>query len=411
MTSGATARPHNRMSRGISGRIKVTPRGFGGPFVRFGIPVAALFVALLLGALILLAAGDNPVDAYRTMFDASLSGPTAWARTLALATPLILTGLAAAVAFQMRVYNIGAEGQLYIGAIAASGVGLALPEATPMVLMLGAMLIVGAMAGALWAGLAAVPKALFDADEIITTLMLNFVALSLMNYLIFGSQTFWRDPQRVVPGGKRLPESAIMPAISGRMHIGILVAVASAVIIWWLLARTSWGFTVRTIGDSKPAARYAGMSVKKQILIVLALSGALAGIAGVSEVSGVTKGLEPRSLATDIGFTGIIVAVVARSNALGVVPVSVFLAAIATSGSRLQSIGIQVEVVLLLQGLIFLTVTAGEYFVTNKVSLAPRMHAAVPADDPVPTSREPSTASIEAQASEPDALVPEQVAT
>lgn len=391
------------------GRIKVTPRGFGGPFVRFGIPVAALFVALVLGAAILLTAGNNPLEAYRTMFDVSLSGWTALARTLALATPLILTGLAAAVAFQMRVYNIGGEGQLYLGAIAASGVGLALPETTPMVPMLGAMLLAGALAGALWAGLAAVPKALFDADEIITTLMLNFVALSLMNYLIFGSRSFWRDPQRVVPGGKRLPESAIMPALSGRMHIGIIIAVGCAVLLWWLLTRTSWGFKVRTIGDSRPAARYAGMSVKKQILIVLAISGALAGIAGVSEVSGVSKGLEPNSLTTDIGFTGIIVAVVARSNALGVVPVSVFLAAIATSGSRLQSIGIQIEVVLLLQGLIFLTVTAGEFFVNNKVTLAPRGEGERAIDDDLvlgvgepddalpPDDRTPATAPIPEQ--------------
>ena len=365
----------------LLGRIKVTPRGFGGPGVRFGIPVLALVFALMLGGLILLAAGDNPLEAYRTMFDASLNGWSSLTRTLALATPLILTGLAAAVAFQMRVYNIGGEGQLYIGAIAASGVGLALPESTPMVFMLGSMLVVGAIAGALWAGLAAVPKAVFGADEIITTLMLNFVALSIMNYLIFGSMTFWRDPQRVVPGGKRLPESAIMPALSGRMHIGIIVAVVCAIAMWWLFSRTSWGFKVRTIGDSRSAARYAGIGVRQQILIVLALSGALAGIAGVVEVSGVTKGLEPRSLATDIGFTGIIVAVVARSNALGVVPVSVFLAAIATSGSRLQSIGIQIEVVLLLQGLIFLSVTAGEFFVTNKVGLAPRSPAGG-GDDP-----------------------------
>lgn len=348
--------------------------------VRFGVPFAALVVALLLGAIILGIAGNDPIEAYRTMFDASLNGWKAITRTLALATPLILTGLAAAVAFQMRVYNIGGEGQLYLGAIAASWVGLALPETTPMALMLSAMLVAGAIAGAFWALLAAIPKAYFNADEIITTLMLNFVALSLMNWLIFGSRSFWRDPRRPVPSGKRLPESAVMPSLANRMHIGIIIAVVAAILLWWVLRKTAWGFQVRTIGDSPRAARYAGMSVRFKTMAVLAVSGALAAIAGVSEVSGVTKGLEPVALTSNIGFTGIIIAVVARSHPLGVVPVSVFLAGIATSGSRLQSIGINVQVVVLLQGLIFLTVTAGEFFVTNKVSLGSRQPADTASD-------------------------------
>ena len=352
-----------------SGRVRVTPRGIAGPVVRFGVPFLALIVALAIGAVILLIAGNNPLEAYVEMFDSSLNGWTAMARTLALATPLILTGLAAAVAFQMRIYNIGGEGQLYMGAIAASGVGLALPETTPAVIMLGSMLVVGAVAGALWALLAAIPKALFGADEIITTLMLNFVALGFMNYLIFGSRSFWRDPLRTVPGGKRLPEAAIFPSLSGRLHAGIIIALAAAVLLWWLLRQTSWGFQIRTVGDSPRAARYAGMGVRAKTITVLAMSGALAAIAGVSEVSGVSKGLEPITIAADIGFTGIIVAVVARNNPLGVVPVSIFLAAIETSGSRLQSLGIDVEVVFLLEGLIFLTVTAGEFFVGNRIVL------------------------------------------
>lgn len=353
------------------GRIVVGPRGYGGPLIRFGVPVVSLIAALFVGGLVLAAAGNNPFEAYRTMFDASLNGWSSITRTLTLGTPLILTGLAAAVAFRMRVYNIGAEGQLYMGAVAGSWVALAFPADLPKPIMLFAFMLGGALAGAVWAGLAAIPKAYLNADEIITTLMLNFVALSLMNYLIFGSMTFWRDPSRPVPGGKRIPDSALLPVLSGRLHAGFIIAVAAAVILWWFMRQTSWGFQLRTIGDSPAAARYAGMGVKFKTLSVLAISGALAGIAGAVEVSGVTKGLEPRALATDIGFTGIIVAVVARTNPLGVVPVSVFLAAIATSGSRLQSIGIQVEVVFLLQGLIFLSVTAGEFFVTNRVSLAP----------------------------------------
>ncbi|MGZ0176665.1 MAG: ABC transporter permease [Acidimicrobiales bacterium] len=350
-------------------RISVQPRAHGGAHVRFGVPVASLVFALMVGAVILALVGNNPFEAYRTMYDASLNGWTSISRSLTLATPLILTGLAAAIAFRMKVYNIGAEGQLYLGAIASSWVALALPPDLPKPIMLTFFILGGAVAGAIWAGLAAIPRAFLNADEIITTLMLNFVALSLMNYLIFGSMSFWRDPERPVPQGLKIPESARLPILSGRLHAGVIVAVVAAALLWWVLRRTSWGFQVRTIGDSPDAARYAGMNVKLKLFWVLAISGALAGIAGAVEVSGVTKSLEPKALATEIGFTGIIVAVVARMNPLGVVPVSIFLAAIATSGSRLQSIGIQVEVVFLLQGLIFLSVTAGEFFVTNKVSL------------------------------------------
>lgn len=351
------------MSRGV----RVQPRGAVRPGIRLGIPLAALVAALVAGGLVLLAAGNDPIEAYRTMFDSSMNGVNAWTRTLTLATPLTLTGLAAAIAFRMRVYNIGAEGQLYMGAIATSGLALWLPADTPPMVMLPAIILAGAIAGAVWAAFAAVPRALLGADEIITTLMLNFVALSFMNYLIFGSMSFWRDPERPVPQGLALPESAELPILSGRLHWGIFVAAGAAIGLWLLMQRTTWGFDLRTIGDSEAAARYAGMPVAARIIVVLGISGALAGLAGAVEVSGVTGRLDPKSLAVDIGFTGIVVAAVARTNPLGVVPVAVFLAAITTSGSSLQTVGVQSEIVLLLQGLIFLSVTASEFFVTNRV--------------------------------------------
>jgi ABC-type uncharacterized transport system permease subunit len=329
----------------------------------------ALAVALMLGAVILVATGANPIEVYREMINASLNGKQPIERTLTFATPLLLTGLAAAVAFRMKLYSIGAEGQLFMGAIAASGIGLQLPADTPKVLMLSAMFVGGALAGAVWAGFAAVPKALFGTDEIITTLMLNFVALGFMNYLIFGSQSFWRDPSRPVPQGNSLPESARLPLISGRLHSGFVIAVVIAVLLWWILKRTTFGFRIRTIGDSVRAARYAGVGVPVAIVAVLAISGGLAGVAGAIEVSGVTGRLDPSALAIELGYTGIVIATVARLNPIGVIPVAILLAAIATSGGSLQSIGVQVEVIRLLQGLIFLSVTAGEFFVSNRLGL------------------------------------------
>lgn len=359
-------------------RIVVTPRAKPSIAVRAGVPFVALLVALAIGALILGLTGADPIEAYRTMFDASLNGSSAIERTLTYATPLALTGLAAAIAFRMKAYNIGAEGQLFMGAIVGSWLALALPDGLPKPLMLVAMLGGGALAGAVWAGFSAVPKAFLGTDEIITTLMLNFVALAFMNYLIFGSMSFWRDPSRPVPQGRQIPDNATMPSVSGRLHLGFFVAVALAIALWLLLRSTTFGFRLRTIGDSHRAARYAGIGVPVATLAVMSISGALAGVAGAIEVSGVTNRLDPKALAIELGYTGIVIAAVARLNPLGVVPVAALLAAITTAGGSMQSIGVQVEVVVLLQGLIFLSVTAGEFFVTNRVSLRPAAGAAPP---------------------------------
>ena len=337
----------------MSVRISVEPRARPALALRLGVPVASLLAAAVVGGVVILISGNSPIEAYRTILDSSINGVRPITRTLVLATPLILTGLAAAVAFRMKIWNIGAEGQLYMGAIVASGLALS-------------------VVGALWAGVAAVPKAYFNTNEVITTLMLNFVALYIMNYLIFGTVSFWRDPGRNYPQGKLIPDAAELPIISHRLHYGLVIALAAALVLWWSLRGTTWGFELRTIGDSPSASRYAGMSVSGKILSVLALSGALAGMAGAIEVSGVLKTLDPRALATEMGFTGIVVAAVARLNALGVVPVAVLLGAVAASGAKLQTIGLDAEIVFLLQGLIFLFVASGEFFLSNRLVLSSR---------------------------------------
>ncbi len=348
-------------------RVSVEPRAKPALLVRLGVPVASVAAAGLLGAVVIAVSGSDPVDAYRTMLNSSLNGWRPLTRTLTLATPLILTGLAAAVAFRMKVWNIGAEGQLYMGAIAASGLAVALPSGTPKLLALMVILVAGCLAGALWAGLAALPRAYFDTNEVITTLMLNFVALYFMNYLIFGSVSFWRDRDATFPQGKLIGDMAELPIISNRLHYGLVIAVAAALVLWWGLRGTTWGFELRTIGDSPAASRYAGMNVAVKILSVLALSGALAGLAGAIEVTGVLKTLAPRALATELGFTGIVVAAVARLSPLGVVPVAVLLGAVAASGTTLQTVGVEAEIVFLLQGLIFLLVASGEFLLHNRL--------------------------------------------
>ena len=378
----------------IANPFVVTPRARTSVAIRLGVPLLALVLALGLGALVLLAFGDSPPDAFRTMYRSSVEGWRPFTRTLTYATPLILTGLAAAVAFRMKIYNIGAEGQLYVGAIAASGLALALPDSLPKSVMVGAVILGGALGGALWAQLAAIPKAMFGTDEIITTLMLNFVALGLMNFLIQGSRSFWRNPTHPVPQGKDIPSSAQLPVVYERLHLGFFIAVAVAVALWLVVRLTTWGFRLKVIGDSRRAAAYAGIGVGAMTIAVMAISGGIAGMAGAIEVSAVTKGLDPKALAIDLGYTGIIIAAVARLNALGVVPVATLLAAITVSGSRLQAIGVASEIVVLLQGLIFLSVTACEFLVTNRVRLRSRRGS--PSDPSVtPVASDRAEANVE----------------
>ena len=270
-----------------------------------------------------------------------------------------------------------------------------MPDDSPRVLIVGLVLVAGAVAGAGWAALAAIPRAYLNTNEVITTLMLNFVALYFMNYLIFGSVSFWRNPDAMFPQGKLIPESAELGVISYRLHYGLVIAVAVAIVLWWALRGTTWGFEVRTIGDSPVASRYAGMSVAAKVVSVLCLSGALAGLAGAIEVSGVLKTLDPRALATEMGFTGIVEAAVARLNPLGVIPVAVLLGAIANSGTSLQTVGVQAEIVFLLQGLVFLFVASGEFLLANRLVFTTPEGSTAGDEAVAPATQDPGTPGVE----------------
>jgi simple sugar transport system permease protein len=230
-------------------------------------------------------------------------------------------------------------------------------------------------AGGLWAALAALPRAYLRADEVISTLMLNFVALHFMNYLIFGSESFWRDKDPFYagfPSGRVIPEVAQLPRLWLRLHAGFLIAIAAALVLWWLLRVTRWGFDIRVIGDSPAAARYAGMPVSRRLVSVLVVSGAIAGLAGGVLLTGSTHALQPNGIAVGTGYTGIVVAAVSRMNPLGVVPVSILIAGLTNSGSSLQAQGIPNEIVVLLQGLVLLLVAAAEFFLHNRVRFGVR---------------------------------------
>ena len=349
-------------------RFIVEPRGLASARVTLMVPLMSVFAALVVGGLFLFITGENPFSVYTHMVDAAFGDGRGLSETLISATPLILTGVAAAVAFKMLVWNIGAEGQFLMGAVFAAGIAIFLGDGMPAAIALPIVILFGGIGGAFWASVSAVPRVYLGTNEIITTLMLNFIALNFMNYLIFGSNSPWRDPEvATFPEGRPVPDGARLPEFFNRLDIGIFVAVALAIVAWYLIGKTRWGFEVRIVGDSADTARYAGIGVSRKILGVFLLSGAFAGFAGGLFVAGPVGALDPRSLDLGLGFTGIIVAALARLNPLAVIPVAVLMGALNNAGPSLQSIGVPTATVTMLQGAILIFAVAGEYFIANRL--------------------------------------------
>jgi simple sugar transport system permease protein len=275
----------------------------------------------------------------------------------------------------MNLFNIGAEGQLYFGAIFGSWAGLALADGMGWVAGTTVVMIAAAIGGALWAAPAALFKAYFGVSEIITTLMLTFIALFFMRYLIFGSGSYWRDPETTnFPQGKKIPIDARFPQWSDtRLHWGLVMALLVVLVIWVLIKYTSLGFDMNVVGSSENSARYAGIPVKRTIIVALLISGALAGLAGGAEVAGRAYALDPNGLELGLGFTGIVVAALARYNPFGVVLVAIFLGGLRNAGIALQGLPgerIPVEVSLMLQGAILLFAIGGEVFSQNRLTIS-----------------------------------------
>jgi len=349
-------------------RFIVEPRGLASAQLNIAVPVFSVLAALVVGAVFLAITGENPLEVYGKMVDAAVGSSRAISETLITTTPLILTGLAAAVAFKMLVWNIGGEGQFLFGAIFASGVAIWLGDSVPSALAIPVVIIASAIGGAAWASIAAIPRVYLGTNEIITTLMLNFIALNIMNYLIFGSNSPWRDPDSPqFPQGRPMPDSTRIPEFWNRLDYGILIAIAIALIVYFLIYKTRWGFELRVVGDSANTARYAGIGVSKKILAVFLLSGALAGLAGGLFIAGPVGGLDPRSLVLGFGFTGIIVAALARLNPIAIIPVAFLMGGLINAGPALQSIGIPSATVTMLQGAILIFAVAGEFFIANRI--------------------------------------------
>ncbi|HVE78307.1 MAG TPA: ABC transporter permease [Gemmatimonadaceae bacterium] len=307
------------------------PRVLRGVALALATAVAA--VALLAAALA--AAGYDAPAALAALWRGSVGTPDALASaTLVRAVPLLLAGLAVALAFRAGVLNVGAEGQLLAGAAAAASLGIAagdgLGRAAPIALLLAA-----AAAGASWAAPAAWLRARFGALEVISTIMLNFVALHLVGFLVRGPL---QEPLRIYPQSDVLPEVARLPAVvpGTRLHLGLLLAIAAALVVWWVLARTAAGFRVRVAGANPHAAASAGgVDVRRVTTRAFLASGALAGLAGGVEVMGVTYALY-ENLSPGYGYTAIAVALLARLHPLGVVGTAVLFGALEAGATAMQ---------------------------------------------------------------------------
>jgi len=317
-------------------------KGFWRTTVAF---VVAMLLALAVGAVGLMLAGQPVFKVYGVMFAGALGSSTGWVGALVFAAPIAFTALAAVVAFKMQVWNIGGGGQLIMGAIGATWAALTfghLPGPLPLVVVI----LGGALAGGLWAAACAVLKLWLGVNEMLSTLMLNYVAVLLVDYLVFGP---WKDPaMRGWPYSRTFPHAAMFPSLGGTgVHLGLLLAVAAGVLVYVVFRNSKWGFQVRIIGNSPSAARYAGMAIGPNVLAVMLLSGALAGLAGVGEVAGLSGRLY--HLTPAYGYSGILVAWLSGLDPLASLFFSLFYGFLLQGGAALKIAEVDPSLVLIIQ--------------------------------------------------------------
>ena len=356
-------------------------------WLSLAVPVVSVVFALVVAALVLVVTGHNPFKTYRELVDAAFLQTGSLGQTLVSATPLAFTGLAAAAAFRMKLFNIGAEGQMYMGAITGAAAGLYLGgRGGPSAFVIAAMVAAGCVGGVVWALIPAILRAFFKTNEILTSLLLNYVAGYVLTYLIFESESYWRQTKgfnaTVFPTGKPLPHSAIWPAWTIHAQGGIAVplgagfAVLAAVIVWLLYSRTRFGFEARVLGDSDRAARYAGVRVRRKILAVMALSGAIAGLGGASQdgdfrhsLDGDPNGLQKQGF----GYSGIVVAALGRYNPFAVVLVAFLIGGLQNAGNTLQGADFPAGLVGVIQGIILFSALGGELLIRHRVRIGRRV--------------------------------------
>lgn len=330
-------------------------------------PVCAVLAALALSGILIAFAGVNPLKAYWQIVTSAFGSRLSMTETLSRTTPLILTGLAAAVAFRVRLWNIGAEGQFYIGALTAAAFGHSALAGLPSPLAITVLMILGASAGALLLLGPVLLRLRFGVDEVVTTLLLNFIAILFVSMMIQGPL---KDPMAFGwPQSVPISPDMMLPKLvpRTRLHVGLLVAMAAALMVWAVQARTVFGFESRAAGLSPRAAAFAGLSLPRTLIAIAGLSGALAGLAGVIEVIGL-KGYVTTDLSPGYGYSGIVVAMLAAQHPIGVVAAALFVAVVFVGADGMsRALGVPSFIADVIVAISLLTMLIALMFTTYRV--------------------------------------------
>jgi ABC-type uncharacterized transport system permease subunit len=336
-------------------------------FIDALLPIFATFAALGVGAVMLLILGANPIKAYGAMAEGAFGSGNALAETAVKAVPLLLVGLGICIAFRANVINIGGEGQMILGAIFAIVVGLSLPN-WPGWAVITLAILAGFVGGGLWGAIPGALKAYFGVNEILSTIMMNAIAIQIMNYLLRGPMI---DPAQAelaskIPQTAALEQAFRLPRLAPtRLHLGAAFAIGLAILVYILLWRTTLGYRIRAVGQNPEAARYGGIRVRRQIVIALLLSGAFAGLAGVMQVYGLNYRLITDGSATGFtgsaGFNGIVAALFGQLHPLGTIPASFFFGALIVGANQLQrTMQVPSSFILALNGLVVIFVVSSD---------------------------------------------------
>lgn len=326
---------------------------------KFIISLTSIVLGLIFAGLFLLVTGKNPLEIYNEIIQSSVGSVYGFSETLVEMIPLALCSLGVSLAFRMQLWNIGAEGQFYMGAFGATYFALFYPN-LPILILLPLMLLGGLFCGGLWALIPALPKAFWNVNETISTLLLNYVAYFWIAYLVYGP---WKDPKgNNFPLTKQFTDSATIPAFGNtRISYAIYLMLIIAVALFFLIKYSKWGYEIRVSGSSRKAADYAGMNYVKNVLLVMFLSGAISGAAGMAEVSGVLHRLQ-QTISPGYGYTAILIALLARLNPLSILLASFLMGGLLVGGFSLQTSGYPSSMVSMFQGSILFFVLAGEIF-------------------------------------------------
>jgi len=332
-------------------------------FKSISIRIIAILGALIVAGLFIKLLGHNPLEVYKSMVLGAFGTQHRIRQTLIIAIPLVITSVGIMIAFKMNFWNIGAEGQILMGAFLASFVALNFP-ALPKPLLLTLMFIAGIIGGGLWALIPAMLKVKFDTNETITTLMMNYIAIKWITYLQYGP---WKDPKAMgFPKIADFSQQGQLPKLFG-IHIGWIIAIILVVIVYMFLHHSKKGFEITVVGQSTDTARYAGMDVKKVMLSALFISGGICGITGMIQASGVARSLSVE-VSAGYGFTAIITAWLSGLRSIVIVPVSILFAMLLQGGSYIQTaFQIPKAAAEILQGLILFFILGSEFFIRYKL--------------------------------------------